>query len=399
MKLYPSRKVARDGMAARILLSFLASAGLYYVNIMPALIDGLRTGLAFSNQQAGQVGAFNMYGGAGGALLVSLLVRRLPWRASANLLLAGLVGADLLSMGVASPALLMALRFAHGLMGGMLVGIGFSVFARGAQPDRTFGVLLVVQTIAGGLGVLLLPPLVPVYGTPILFWALILFSCVTVGMVAFLPDYPEQAPSAGTPSGERAAWPLAAALLAVFLFQAANMGLYAYVIGLGKSAGLAPAFVSNTLGLANWAGAAGAVLVVVLSTRYGILWPITGAIITGLAASAAFFHSGIAWVWIVANLVSGMAWNFGIAYLLGMCARLGRHGRGAVWAGFASKVGLASGPMMGSYLVSDDNYGPLIVMALLCMGAATVLAALPARRLDRGAAAAAGTRLAPAPLP
>ncbi len=49
---------------------------------------------------------------------------------------------------------LMAMRFLHGTVGGMLVGIGFVVL-----------------------------PLVPTYGTSMLFIALILFSLVTLAMV------------------------------------------------------------------------------------------------------------------------------------------------------------------------------------------------------------------------
>jgi len=383
MNLLPSRQVAPDGIAARVLLSFLASAGLFYVNIMPALIDGLKTGLGFSNQQAGQVGAFNMYGGACGALLISFIVGRLPWRRTAHALLAGLMLADLMSTQLATPAALMALRFAHGVMGGMLVGIGFSVFARGSQPDRTFGVLLVVQTVCGGLGVLLLPPLVPLYGSAIMYLALIGFSALTMLMLAFLPDYPARAADAGATDRGRSGWALGGALAGVFLFQAANMALYAYIIGLGKSAGLDPVFVSGTLAVANWIGALGAVLVVVMSTRFGVFWPIVGAILVDIVASAAFMHSRIAWIWIAANLVSGMAWNFGIAYLLGMCSRFDAGGKSAVWAGFASKVGLASGPMLASFLVEQDSYARLILMAVLCLCVSTLAAGLPARWLDR----------------
>ena len=49
-------------MYARIFLAFLASAGLFYVNIMPAIVDGLKEGLAFTDRQAGFVASANVYG-------------------------------------------------------------------------------------------------------------------------------------------------------------------------------------------------------------------------------------------------------------------------------------------------------------------------------------------------
>jgi len=36
-----------DGEIARVLLAFLATAGIFYVNIMPAIVDGLIEGLGF----------------------------------------------------------------------------------------------------------------------------------------------------------------------------------------------------------------------------------------------------------------------------------------------------------------------------------------------------------------
>ena len=98
-------RVSPHGMTARVLLSFLATAGLYYVNIMPALVDGLKVGLGFSNRDAGLVGSANVYGAACGAFLIVFFVRRIPWRMGAQLLLFGLIGMDLVSMLVNSPNL------------------------------------------------------------------------------------------------------------------------------------------------------------------------------------------------------------------------------------------------------------------------------------------------------
>ncbi len=380
-----------DSMLARMLLSFLATAGLYYVNIMPALVDGLKEGLGYTNQQAGMVGSFNMYGGATGALAIVFLVGRLDWRRAARFLLLGLVAVDLLSMLASAPAMLMAVRFVHGVMGGALVGLSFSIFARTGAPDRTFGMLLLVQALAGGLGVMCLPLLVPLFGPAVLFAALILFSLVTLVMLQCLPAYPPAPPLAAGANAAPAQRPAAllCALGAVFLFQAANMGLYAFLIGLGKAAGLDIGFISETLGIANWVGTAGALLVIVLSTRFGIFTPIMAGMLLAFGGTWALFHADQKWVWIASNFATGVAWNFVIAYLLGMCARFDRGGRSAVWGGFASKMGLASGPMIGSFIVGSGHYGTLTGMALLLLVGAGAAAAVPAWLLDRKACRAA----------
>jgi hypothetical protein len=82
-------------------------------------------------------------------------------------------------------------------------------------------------------------------------------------------------------------------------------------------------------------------------------------------------------------MVTGITWNFVIAYLLGMCARFDQTGQSAVWAGFASKMGLATGPMIGSFVLVGDHYALLIYVALLLLILASVAAAVPASMLDK----------------
>jgi len=372
-------------MPARVLLSFLATAGFFYVNIMPALVDGLKQALGFTNKQAGLVGSCNVYGAACGAFLIAFLVRHINWRSTAHLLLFGLISMDVLSMLVHNPFALMSVRFSHGFIGGMLVGLSYSIFARTKSPDRTFGVLLLVQVVLGGFGMMSLPLLVRQLGLNVLFATLVAFSVITLLMLQFLPDYPvRQASSSaqdGTLPGSKLK--LILALFSVFFFQAANMGLFAFIIGLGRHYGLEVGFISETVGIADWVAILGAVLVIVVSTRFGMLKPILGGMVLALVGTVAFRYSGVKWIWIAANFGTGIAWNFVISHLLGMCARFDTTGQAAVWSGFASKMGLASGPMLASFLLGAGNYPILIAMALVMLICAMLSSALPAASLDR----------------
>ena len=71
--------------------------------------------------------------------------------------------------------------------------------------------------------------------------------------------------------------------------------------------------------------------------------------------------------------------------LLGMCARFDQTGQTAVWGGFASKMGLASGPMLFSFIVGTGNYSALIATAILLLALATLASAIPAWVLDHAA--------------
>ena len=380
---------APNGEIARVLLAFLATAGLFYVNIMPALVDGLIEGLGFSNREAGLVGSANVYGAALGAFSAVFVVRHINWRTAAVALLVGLIAIDFASMMLSSAPTLIATRFVHGCVGGLLVGIGFAVISRTTEVDRTFGYLLTIQFGLGGLGLIYLPPLVPLFGTKALFVALISFSIATLMMLPFLSDYPAREEAEGSTARNGNKKMIGLALLATFLFQAANMAIYAYAIGIGKNASLEPGFVSSAIGVAAWLAIAGSVLVILLSTRYGRLWPVGTAIVL-TAVSIWLLHfsqvkpggweTSVFW-W--TNVAWGIGWAFIISYLLGMCSEFDTTGQMAALGGFASKMGLASGPAVAAMLVGEDNYGLLINVSVAALAACLLAMILPARVLDR----------------
>jgi hypothetical protein len=370
------RTVAPDGFPAAIMLAIVATAGFFYVSIMPALVSGLVAGLNFTAPVAGRIAACNVYGAAFGAFCAVLVVGRTPWRRAALVLLILLLALDLVSTQVRSAGLLTALRLVHGVCGGLLVGIAYGAMSRTASPDRCFGILMVVQASLGGLGRMFLPRLVPNYGAGVLFLSMAAFSLVALLLLPYLP------PLAGTPArgageaggrgegGARALTDglgvLAVALAGVFFFQVGQMSVAAYVIELGKSHGFALQFITATVGAANWIAMVGAVLVVVIGVRHGRLGPILIGTLAALAGNVAYHFATSPTVFVIANVTTEIAWFFVIPYLLGLCAQFDRGGRSAALAGLFSKLGLASGPFVASWFLagSGHQYGAVVNLAL-----------------------------------
>jgi predicted MFS family arabinose efflux permease len=384
---YPTKsrwpKVAANGMAARVLLAFLATAGLFYVNIMPAIVSGLIDGLGFTRRDAGVVGSLNIYGAAVGAFLAIFLIKRIHWKPVALGLLIALIAIDLLSILVQFPVMMMGLRALHGLVGGLLVGIAFAVIARTEQVHKTFGMLLLVQFGLGGVGVMVLPPLVPVMGAWILFASLIAFSTTALIMLQFLDDYEVTVEQRAGKASDIQKKPLAFSIFAVFLFQAANMALYAYIIDLGEQAGLAMNTMSPALGVSAWLGILGSALVIWLSTRVGRTLPIMLGILVTAGATFALHFAFSPLVYWIANILVGVTWAFSIAYLLGVCSEFDKAGQMAALGGFASKMGLASGPMFAALVVSEGSYTMLINVATAMLLAAAFITLYPSALLDK----------------
>jgi hypothetical protein len=125
-----------------------------------------------------------------------------------------------------------------------------------------------------------------------------------------------------------------------------------------------------------------------LSTRYGRLKPVGIAILVTAAATWALHYSNVnpdSWfnsVYWLANLVIAITWAFTISYLLSMNAEFDTTGQMAALGGFASKMGLASGPAVAALVVGESNYGLVITVATMMLVLCFVVAIRPSQILD-----------------
>jgi len=376
-------KVESNSVMARVFLAFLTTAGIFYINIMPAVINGLKEGLQFSNQDAGFVSSANLYGAATGALLAVFLIKKIDWQRWSYALLIALIIIDFSCIYIETPEVMIMVRAVHGLVGGLLVGIGFAIISRTSEPDKTFGYLLLIQFGLGGLGIMCLPGLVPEYGSSVLFISLITFTVITLFMLPFLGEYPvpETTHDADHAPGIKKGY-LALNLLTIFLFQAANMGLFAYMIGLGKVEGLTVDFMSSALGMASWVALIGTFIVIYVGTKYGRTKPLLIGILLTAVCSWLLHYSENGNVYLLANFVIGITWAYVLPYVFGICSELDKAGQMAAMGGFASKMGLASGPMIGAILLGDANYDLIIDIATIGLIGSAVVVFFPARFLD-----------------
>ncbi|MBN8429326.1 MFS transporter [Microbulbifer salipaludis] len=386
----PGGLLVSNGWLASIFLAFLSSAGLYYVNIFPVIVDALMAGAGLSAEQAGQITFANTIGAVIGAFTVSWLIRHIPrWKRAAVILLCCSIGMDVLTIQLANLDLLIPLRLVHGILGGTLVGLGFAVIARSGIAGRSYSMVLLVQYTGGAIGMGFLPALVLEHGTYVPFYALITFSVITLLMLPFIADYPLPKPAvagADAVASKREPLPIlpiAITLLALFCFQFANMALFAFIFDLGKSFDLPLGFISQTLFWANLIAISGAALASITGQKLPLAKPLAIALLVTLAGLLLFIFSDIRPVFILANIVTGMTWAFCVPYFLTMASRFDSAGQMGAFGGFASKLGLACGPLVAGYFITGGgSYTQLIILATLVL--VVCLAAVPAAaRLDR----------------
>lgn len=369
-----------------LMLALLGTAGFFYVNLAAAIVDGLVGTLGFSHAQAGEIMSANIYGASLGGLIAVFVVRRLPWRPVFVGLLCLMVVMELVSMFVHSYAMLLPLRALNGLVGGLSVGIALALLARTRFPDRAFGALLAFQFAFGGLGSWLLPRLVEEHGTWLLFacMATMDIAAILVALFVRIGNTARVEQRAATVLARKRVIALTSAtLLALFLFQAANMGLFAFIIPLGESGDLSLSFISQTVGWTTWIGALGAVAVIVFGTQLGRAGPLLLAMVVTLIGTSLLYWSADKLLFFTANASTAITWSFVVPYLFGIVSVLDRSGRLATLAGFISGLGLASGPLFAGWVAQPDTFVPMISTALMLMLVATVAMVAAAWRVDK----------------
>ena len=360
----------QSSFIAAIFYSILATAGLFYVNLGGAFLSAFVDGLGVERDTAGFIVSANKYGAAFGALIATFIVKNVEWRKAVRLLFIGLIVFDLISTQITNPNILILVRFIHGTIGGLSVGIGLSIIARTYNPDKIFGMLLAVQYSFGSIGILAVPRLVDAYGQGALFATLICFTLMTLIILPFIPNvdsYSEtpknksnfyQIPLSGL---------LVLSLCCLFLFQAANMGVADYAFELGKDIGLDKNEISNLLTIANFISILGGVLVYIIGIKFGRTIPLCFGICTAAVFTYLLHYSDNVNNYFIANTMTGIAWGFTIPYLLGLCATFDKFGQMAALAGFISKLGLASGPLIGALFIMTQGFSFIINLATIAL--------------------------------
>ena len=154
------------------------------------------------------------------------------------------------------------------------------------------------------------------------------------------------------------------------------MGVADYAFELDKDIGLNNNEISNMLTVANLISISGGVLVYIIGTKFGRTLPLLLGITTSAVFTYLLHYSENINMYFVANTMTGIAWAFVIPYILGLCSSFDTNGQMAALAGFISKVGLASGPLIGSLFIMDYGFNTIINMATIALVIATFILVL-----------------------
>jgi predicted MFS family arabinose efflux permease len=379
------KKIPANSPLAYFFLAFIGMAGLSYINFLPGVVNALAGGIGFSDAEAGQVVALNGYGGLVGSTAAIFLVHRIHWQGAMFLFLAVLTVIDAGTVWVDDYSLMLGWRFLAGIVGGLCVGIAFSVLARLNNPDRAFGLLLFVQFSIGSIVIYLLPGLEALLHAHAVFYIMATFVMLSLVCLLFLPAFPIDSTSI------RQAMPLSRLcgntlllLLAIILYQCAASAIWAYVGLIGLGANIVAESVSIYIATTGLLGLLGAMLPVISGNRFGRLyWLIAGVALSTIAAVLLSTSQLTPFFYVISMAMLFFSWPAVQSYLLAVTAEMDSSGRLSTVAAVVSSVGLASGPLLASSLLDNGNFSVMLYTCAIIFLLSVVLLFKPVQAQEK----------------
>ena len=383
-----STKLAPNHPLAYLFVAFVATAGIFYINIQPGIVSALVEGLGFTDQQAGRAMAMNSYGATLGAFLAFFWLGGWHWKYKIASLFLLLITIELTTQFVSSPQLMTIWRFLAGTVGGVTVGLGFSILSRLNSTDRAFGTLLALQFLLGSVIIYIrswIEAQVGVYGV---FYVLAIFVAVSLCMVFFLDDYDvaEQPVDGDKPAPgiwSQVTGIVVLALLAVVLYQSSANAVWTYVERIGAQLSMPGEQVSTYVSSAFLLSMPAALIPILIGNRFGRLPMIASGIVLASAGVLLLAASDDPSLYFTGSLLLNISWAYTLAYLLALVASFDKAGRIAILGGTASKLGLATGPMLGSTLIGDGSFTLMLICSTAGFALCLLLALRPTLTLDR----------------
>lgn len=324
--------------------------------VQPGFVQGLVEFVGFDDKGAGVAVGVEMFGLAATTILMTFIAHRVNWRT--------VILGSVVVMFIANAACTLTtdlntfvtLRFIAGLGAGSLVSLSFAAVGLTRNPDRNFGLLIMLVLSYGALVLWLMPSVYSFAGMDGALWFFALFPLTVMPVIALLPKSGASVAQVEADAVNLTTAMKALALLAMLAYFVAQGVVWAYLFLIGLAGGLNEQAVANGLTLSQFAGIAGALLAAMLANRFGRSLPLTIGIIGG--AICLYFLVGQFGFLLFALAVGiyNFAWNMTHPYLLGAMASFDRSGRVVVYAVAMQMVGLAAGPMLAAFVISEGEY-------------------------------------------
>ncbi len=366
--------LSSDGLFTMLLVVITGFVGVAPLAVLPAWVGGMMDHLGLSEQQAGVIASANLFGSAIGMLIVAGLLKHFSLLRLAIMGVGLEVVADLASLFFDAALQLGCLRFAAGIGGGVVTATAISWIAQQPNPERGYGLFMMLQFGVGALILAVLPHFMAVNGVNVIYLVFIAFAFLSLVLSPALKCSLKRKIHQGNDNDgiEVAAekiklLPVGLSFVAVGLFEAANAGVWAYIERVGLAIPLPRDTLGMILAIASLVGIPGALAVVWLGIRRGRFLPIAAGLSCGMLSLLLLLGVDDLLLYMVAIMALSASWSFTLPYLQGIQAQLDPQGRIAVLGYFVVMVGVALGPALYGGVVGSGDYSNAMWLGVLLL--------------------------------
>lgn len=332
----------------------LVGSGIFFT--MPGYLGDVAAALHLSPERVGLLsGAENLAIGISG-LLTSLLLTKVGFKAlgaAAALCVTGIVLSGLTNDFHS----LLLYRFLTGLGEGPLYAMSYIVLGMAVNPDRAFGIALVV-TVGVSAAILGVPaPILHGLGTTALLLPTVIAAFLLLPTLRWLPKPDSSAAHAELDDSNAGLLRPMMLLFGMAVWFAAPGMFWAFAETSAAARGVSDASIGIALSLSTLTSLVGPAFPALVGDRMGRTIPFLVCTI-GLAGSAAVypFLTGLTGV-ALALSVFNICWTGSTVYQMAMTVAALQSGRLAGFAAIAQLAGIAVGGLAGGFLIGAFGYG------------------------------------------
>ena len=358
--------------------------------VLPSFVGALADVLRMAPSRIGLLGSADLAGIAVATATGPWWLRRLAWRRTVMWALGIFGAANSVCFGVSDFWLLLSLRAIAGMAAGTAYVVALAGIVDTRHATRNSGLLVCTQVVFAAAGLYVLDAvriawrLDAVYAY-VLAWTVPTFLCCW----KYFPEDPGGRPVTQAIEWKQIGLAGAAALAGTCLYFLMIGGVWGYLEGVAREAGLTLPQIGTTLSLGLSISIIGPILAAWLGLRLGRAIPLIATALAQLISLYLLLHltafTAVVLAFFIINTIFNIAWNYVIAYFITIFDDIDPSGRFVALYGTASHASLAVGPFAGALIISDGHYAPLMWFGIVAVAASFALF-LVAVALTRSAA-------------
>ncbi len=345
-----------DNLRSLVAANYLGTIGALTIVILPGIVGVIAESLQLDPGQVGIVMSADIVTMALAMGVTAFLIHKWNWRVMAVIGLAILLLGTVASIGADSYKSMILARFIAGIGEGIAVSVAFAIFGGTRNPDREFGVYLVVILSVAATFLYFIPMILVMGGKSWVFAVIAVIIVINFFFVTWLPvSHGEHHPASGPDIQPLPYLLVALGLATVFFYFMAQGEAWAFMERIAASAGLSGETIGAGLALSNIGGIAGALIAALVNIRFGRALPIIISAVISIAGLLVLLGEINGLRFGLATLLYLFAWNLTQPYFSGIMAELDPKGRVVVMMGAVQTAGLGLGPgIVGSMIRGED---------------------------------------------